>query len=447
MEDLTKPSIVLIDWREYGDLSAVGQLTKKLFDHALSDYNLYSLKVNFNNYNLDILEIKDAEIKLLAKNKPHSFSLNWIKKINPSYVYIRLSPCISKLELAVKIMISFPNIKYLSHYMDKPKLKGKRFSQSKYIEMLYKTIFKYSEITYLIHESIESKEVISLHAKKTYVLGNFTQSESDEKESFNLAPIKEKLMNKSNIKIVYFGSIDEEMNKQALYDLIGAIESDINDLMRIKFDLYSSAVKKGTISYQSKNIRIMGSSLSDDEYHERLQEADILFIGYNTSSFSTDFLQDSFSNKLVDYVRSGKPILFYGDKTIPTAKAIEQYNLGICVNTKKDLLSILSNHNLFAKRIDRLSEARKQQDFTPRRFLDTRLNLFKRFKDQLKNTEKQSEQIARYDKQPRVASINEKILIKQIIFDQAMEKESLTTTLMNVMFSNKRNLAERFHEF
>ena len=158
-------------------------------------------------------------------------------------------------------------------------------------------------------------------------------------------------------------------------------------------------------------------------------------------------MQDSFSNKLVDYVRSGKPILFYGDKTIPTAKAIEQYNLGICVNTKKDLLSILSNHNLFARRIDRLSEARKQQDFTPRRFLDTRLNLFKRFKDQLKNTEKQSEQIARYDKQPRVASINEKILIKQIIFDQAMEKESLTTTLMNVMFSNKRNLAERFHEF
>ena len=444
---MSKPSVVIIDWREYGDFSAVGQLTKKLFEHIHPDFDLYLLKVNFSNYNLDILEIKDAENRLLEKDKIHSFALNWLKKINPSYVYIRLSPCLSKLELAVKIMISFPKVKYYCHYMDKPKIKDKRMSQSKYIEMLYKTIFKYSDITYLIHESIESKKTISSYAKKVCVLGNFVESQNVKAYDHSLTSLKKKLMNKIPIKIVYFGSIDQEMNKEALYSLIRAIESEANNLIGAKFDLYSSAVKKETISYQSHNIRIIGSSFSNDEYHTRLKESDVLFIAYNINGPSTDFLQDSFSNKLVDYASSGRPILFYGDKTIPTAQAIEKYNLGICVNTEKELQSLLSDHNYFIKKVSMLLEARKQQGSTPREFLDSRLELFKDFKEHLANMHKQKYQISQVYSSPSSLSLKEKILIKQIILDQHLHKESLTSTLMNVKISQSKNLEERLHEF
>ena len=81
-------------------------------------------------------------------------------------------------------------------------------------------------------------------------------------------------------------------------------------------------------------------------------------------------------------ISSGRP-LFYGDKTIPTAQAIEKYNLGICVNTEKELQSLLSDHNYFIKKVSMLQKLESKRFYT-QRIPDSRLELFKDFKEHLK---------------------------------------------------------------
>jgi len=330
-----KSNIVLVDWRKYGDFSAVGQLTKKIFSEV-KQVDVYPIQVldDFQKCRL-FKKQKNGEAKEIVSWPIFQDSaLNEIKKIQPVAIYVRLSPHKPTLEFSCKLAVVFPSVPLIVHFMDTPHLTGLRPSTAKYILSMYQFLMKKAERVYTIHDSSISWIKEQYH-KSPYVLSNFV------KYSKAIDPI-ETLVKKNKIQISYFGSVDKKMNALAL----GTFAKEVADLDWVEFSVWSNSGVWGDLKEASEaydNITVRKSNLSESEFQEQMGKADFLLLPYNMDEDSVEFLKHSFSNKLIDYIESGRRILCLGSFKIPTVKECDDYKLALVISSDKELSNVFSS--------------------------------------------------------------------------------------------------------
>lgn len=375
-----KINIVTLDWREFGDFSAVGQLTKKIFSFS-DDFSIYPIQcIKGGNFcKLSKWTKNEGLNDFFGYSIPHDATLNFLKKISPNILYLRLSPNIKVLELALKILSACPNLKLIVHYMDKPHLEERVSSETIYIEKLYEHLIKKSCWIYVIHESV-IQWVLYKYGRKSSVLRNFIDKECPISFDFKT------LINKK-INIYYFGGIDKKMNTSTIEFFC----RKISNLPWIEFSIWSTTqdswgnwgeIQK--IIKESNNIKVHSSSIDESAYVEKLREADLLLIAYNIDNKSIDYLEHSFSNKLIDYLEAGRPIMCIGSDRIPTVDACKKLSNGVIVFENETQLSqALYSKEKFIGRLRNLSQesfCRQREDIKY-----NGINLIKDFFEKIKS--------------------------------------------------------------
>jgi hypothetical protein len=336
-------SLYIIDWRQYGDFSAVGQLTKKIFSQLPNEYNVFQLKTNWNSLKLTFLSINNNVERIVKWDIFPDAALQEVKANNGEKVfYLRLSPNIAALELSIKLRVSNPDAALIVHYMDKPDLSEFSASKKHYVEVMYRYLIKNSNIFLTINST--SVDALKLNYGRTpLVLGNFVSTTNQLiSQQYKNQTINLDIKNKERFIIKYFGSIDKKMNASA----ITAFASCISKYPSVDFLIYTNSGLWGELKDivdKTENIMVKTSGLSEDDYIKEMAQSDFLLLPYNTDKWSTSFLGHSFSNKLVDYIESGSEILAFGPKTIPTLNFCFTKKLGTYLSCNKELLQFFEN--------------------------------------------------------------------------------------------------------
>lgn len=330
-----KVKIITLDWRKYGDYSAVGQLTKKIFSEK-NEFAIYSVQClekqslcNMFHCSPDgtIARVFDEEIF-------HDALQNYIRSLDPNIFYVRLSPHKGVLELAIKLKVAFKHIPMIVHYMDKPSFKEMPAATRIYLTEMYRFLVRRAQSIYVIHE--KNRDWIRAEfGRDAKILANFIKEVPNRK--YNMLELDSRA-----IKIAYFGSIDRKMNA----DSIALFCRVVSNIPWVQFSIYSNS---GTISeidhvcQVSNNITFSDSSLSEASYQASLREADLLLLPYNIDAESCKFLKHSFSNKFVDYLEVGGMILCFGSRQTPTVQSCLESGLAVVFETEDQLRRAFSS--------------------------------------------------------------------------------------------------------
>jgi hypothetical protein len=326
-------SIITIDWRKYGDFSAVGQLTEKIFTEV-EDFDVYSVQVLDDYQKCRFFKRSDNGNMESLVSWPifQDAAMNELRSISPTAIYIRLSPHKPTLEFACKLAATLNNVPLIVHFMDTPYLIDMRNSTKVYILAMYKFLMNRASAVYTIHSS-SLQWIKDTYGKNANVLGNFIKFPSKKEEK------KETLQ---KVSIAYFGSIDRKMNAATLI----SFAKIVRDLEWVEFSIWSNSGIWGELkelSEGSSNIKIRNSNLTSEEYTRQIQKADYLLLPYNMDDQSIEFLRHSYSNKFIDYVESGGKILCVGPNEIPTVKECIESNVGIVATDLNTIQEILIN--------------------------------------------------------------------------------------------------------
>lgn len=320
--------VVTIDWRRFGDFSAVGQLTKKIFAE-FERIELYPIQC------VDRVFCKVSKCNdggpleaVFENNVTHDAVQNYIKKNCLTTIYLRLSPNIGVLELACKLIATQPSISLIVHYMDKPSLSGDTISKANYIKAMYHFLTARAASVYTI--SRDSQQwLLDNYGCTSRVLANFTKSIPDIRLDI-------KSLEKRDLKISYFGSVDPNMNSEALAFFCRLVAS----CPWIKFSIWTNSHEVNLhtlrkISNSCVNINIANSNLDVNSYKLKLKEADFLLIAYDHEC--NELLQHSFSNKFIDYLEAGSFILCFGPPEAPVVKSCQELGLPLVFKTEEEL--------------------------------------------------------------------------------------------------------------
>ncbi|HCE1501080.1 TPA: hypothetical protein NGR36_000226 [Vibrio parahaemolyticus] len=339
-----KTSVVVVDWRNYGDFSAVGQLTKKIFSQ-IEQLEITTVQV-IDGIKCNLHKVNNSnEIKRVVDwSLYHDAVIHWVKKNKIENIYIRLSPHLATLEFACKLILACENLRVITHFMDTPHLKEMPKSKVKYIESLYKFLIGRSENVMTIHDSsvrwIEDK-----YSVNPQVLGNFINGDLFTRHKVGNSSGK--------IRVSYFGSVDKKMNALSLYQFSKSIEN----IEWLEFNIWSNSGMWGDLKEvvdRSNNIKYMASSLSEEEYSNEICKSDYLLLPYNSDEESIEFLKYSYSNKFIDYLENGGRVIAFGSEDIPTIHECKANRLGVVVSSVDELERLVLSKKTFMAAISHI---------------------------------------------------------------------------------------------
>ncbi|MFT6834732.1 MAG: hypothetical protein ACJA0H_000764 [Francisellaceae bacterium] len=418
-------NVVSLDWRKFGDYSAVGQLTQKIFsiDPEVTVFPVQCIDGLFCNV---FTVTDDGKLQNVFETKvKHDAVQNYIRKLDVSAFYVRLSPHIGVLELACKIAAVQSNVPLIVHYMDKPSFSGMSPSRVAYIKEMYRFLTLRADSVYTIHAS----SLTWLHDTydcKASVLANFIKTVPELK--FDLRELQER-----PIHISYFGSVDSKMNDSALFFFCRLISNCSWIKLSIWTNSHISNVHDlSVISNASCNIDIFKSNLDEASFKLKLEESDLLLIAYNQDA--EVYLKHSFSNKYVDYLEVGGVILCLGPIGIPTVKSCREIGVSLVFENEAEMVSAFESKEVF---LNLLSELDLEQYVDRLQELQTaQLNLTSSFFEDIKRLStarlltdrpgQNSEQWTGNAIQMQQLAF----LIRRKFYDLARGQQSLSATLM-----------------
>jgi glycosyltransferase involved in cell wall biosynthesis len=349
----TDVNIVTLDWRKFGDNSAVGKLTEKIFS-AGKGIAVHSIQCLNDGVSCRVYTrlVNGSMQDFFRQRVAHDAVLHHIRKLDPGALYIRLSPHTGVLELACKLVVTLPHVPLIVHYMDKPNFKGIAPTRAAYLAELYRFLALRADSVYTIHES-SLAWLQEEYGRDARVLANFIAEEPCRQ--YDMRELQER-----PIRIYYFGSIDPKMNAEA----IASFCRIISNVPWISFSIWSNNLnwsdtqtwgKIQSVIEASSNIEITKSNLDNTTYKAKLAEADLLLLPYNLDEESRSFLKHSFSNKFVDYLEVGGVILCLGSRDIPTVQSCYESGLSLVFENEADLESAFASKEVFLGRLAALN--------------------------------------------------------------------------------------------
>lgn len=338
--------VVTLDWRQLGDFSAVGQLTKKIFS-AGRGISVHSLQCLDDGpfCNLFTFSTGRGLQNVFGHKIAHDAALNHVRQLEPDALYLRLSPHKGVLEFATKLVVTLPHVPLIVHYMDKPSFVSMSVSRKAYIVHLYRFLVLRADSIYAIHES-SLPWLREEYAREARVLANFINVETPTKNILN------NVLDRP-IQISYFGSIDLKMNAGAIASVCRAV----SNLPWVRLSIWSNSGIWGDVKeiYEaSSNIEVFVSNLEDLAFKVKLAEADLLLLPYNLDVNSLSFLKHSFSNKFVDYLEAGGVILCVGSPEIPTVQSCKAFGLSLVLETEAEISSVFLSKDALLSRLSAL---------------------------------------------------------------------------------------------
>ena len=422
--------LFVVDWRKIGDFSAVGQLSSKIFSGLGKDISVFQFLTNWSNQKVDYLHftVKSDCKKLIDWQVFPDAIVSEYKDVKERKVlYVRLSPHKQTLELAVKLHLADQNVPMIVHYMDKPYLDDLRISEKRYILSLYQFLINRASKFYTIHESSIS-DLVKDYNKEPMVLGNFIDSTVYE-ESVNTDLNSRKHNRSKVISIGYFGSIDQKMNATSIFSFIKSLAK----LEGLHLTLYTNSgipeYMKETLA-STQNITVENSNLPVDRYMSTLRAHDFLLLPYNLEAQSSDFLQHSFSNKVIDYLESGSKVLAIGSESIPTISFCIKNNVALLLNRYIDepnkLFKVIctyldENHSTEVMSVLKSTNARKAA---------FELELRSLFSSPIQNNTCKN-------KQPSFNSEILRFLIKRNLYDKTTNQQSLSASISAALLKGR----------
>jgi hypothetical protein len=423
-------NVVTLDWRRFGDFSAVGQLTKKIFS-ADTELNVHSIQCFDDGIYCSLFQVMPdwSLISCFDAKIGHDALINYVRRIDPSVLYVRLSPHKGVLELACKLTVRFPHLRLIVHYMDKPYFNGMTVSAAVYLKALYRFLVRRADSVYVIHESSRFW-FVEQFGREPKILGNYIVGESAPK-------LKTSDLLTRPISIAYFGSIDRKMNA----DAITAFCLAVSNKSWVRLSIWTNSGIWGRVKEvcdTSGNISIADSNLPDADFKLRLAEPDFLLLPYNFDCASQEFLNHSFSNKFIDYLEVGGVILCLGSRGIPTVQACRTTGVALVFESELDLRTAFATRDDFIERLASLDLESYLQRIQPLKSLHAKRvgDFFEDIKSLVQASS--STAFLPATKLPSSASLDDgalksqlAFLIRRKFFDlQNGERQSLSATLM-----------------
>ena len=340
-------SIITLDWRRFGDFSAVGQLTEKIFSFEPA-LDVYPLQCLDDGVSCCLFHRRDtgALHDVFGKKVFHDTAINRIRKLAPRAIYVRLSIHSGTLELACKLAVALPDVPLVLHYMDKPDLAGLSGTRAQYLTEMYRFLAARAHRIYTIHDSsiawIEQE-----YGRRAHVLANFVAQETHAQHDLSD-------WQNRKIRIRYFGSIDRKMNAAALADVCRVV----SNLPWVELSIWSNSGVWGDVKDlrdRSDNISISHSNLDGEAFRAKMAGADLLLLPYNLDETSRRFLRHSYSNKFIDYLEAGGIILCLGGAEIPTVQACRESGLSLVFGSVEALSAAFVSRAALEERVSELN--------------------------------------------------------------------------------------------
>lgn len=342
--------IVTLDWRKFGDFSAVGQLTQKIFS-AGRGIEVHPLQCLDDGVSCNVFR-RRADGGLdnpYGRKLGHDAVLHHVRKLDPDALYVRLSPHKGTLELACKLAAALPDVPLIVHYMDKPSFKGMAETRAGYLAAMYRFLALRADSVYTIHDS-SLPWLQQEYGREARVLANFIARRPERQHDLQALKARP-------LQISYFGSIDRKMNAGAIASTCRAV----SNLPWVNLSVWSNSGIWGEVKEiceASSNIQVSPSNLDEAEFAARLAAADLLLLPYNLDPESLDFLKHSFSNKFVDYLEAGGVILCLGSREIPTVAACRSSGLSLVFESEAELAAGFASREAFLSRLEALDLSR-----------------------------------------------------------------------------------------
>jgi len=149
----------------------------------------------------------------------------------------------------------------------------------------------------------------------------------EEIDNFVITPKKDK----SKVTIIYSGSLSPAMNQDAFVTMSNAL-----DLLPENYELLWLPITKdgmgelNSLGISSKKIRI--KYVNREELKTEMKNADIMFAPLSHKNCSLNEVKTVFSNKLLGYLVSGKPILVFGPSDCHHVELARTGNWGYIVD-------------------------------------------------------------------------------------------------------------------
>lgn len=124
-------------------------------------------------------------------------------------------------------------------------------------------------------------------------------------------------------RIVYAGSLAEDMTLQSFCDLVEAVKALQKSGRQVELEVYGAKWWKAAFDKHAGDlpfVRYVGF-VSREEYVSALRDADLLAMPINFDDQSLKYIRYSLANKSVDYMAAARPILVYG----PVESATVEY--------------------------------------------------------------------------------------------------------------------------
>lgn len=124
-------------------------------------------------------------------------------------------------------------------------------------------------------------------------------------------------------RIVYAGSLAEDMTLQSFIDLVEAVKALVKAGRKVELEVYGAQWWKKVFDKHAGDlpfVRYVGFVPRAD-YVSALRSADLLAMPINFDDRSLNYIRYSLANKSVDYMAAARPILVYG----PTESATVEY--------------------------------------------------------------------------------------------------------------------------
>jgi glycosyltransferase involved in cell wall biosynthesis len=148
---------------------------------------------------------------------------------------------------------------------------------------------------------------------------------------------KQHKLSNAKVTILYSGSLSTLMNQDAFVMMSRAL-----DLLPENYELLWLPISKdgmnnlGKLGIDSKKIRI--EYVDRDQLKIEMQRADIMFAPLSHKNCSIEEVKTVFSNKLLGYLVSGKPILVFGPKDCHHVELAKAGHWGYAVDEDSSLM-------------------------------------------------------------------------------------------------------------
>jgi len=258
--------------------------------------------------------------------RPSTLFCNWINEIKPDFIYTSVGNYAMAVFIC-KLMILFPNIKFIIHGYDdwidpSYALFFKKRFRSK-ANLMLKNIINGSTILLSTSQKM-SNDYFLRYGKSFTVFPNPVQVEE-----------KHDIIEKHN-NVLFIGKIGRH-NSDSILKMAEAIKA-VNDKYEYElfFEIYSPIDKSIEKSLFCKLDKVLIHSwVAHDQIPNLLRKSKILYLPITNRKRVKKFVKYSMSTKMSEYLASGSPVIYVGPKGIAMTELLEENNCAFCVTDNK----------------------------------------------------------------------------------------------------------------